>query len=66
VKAVVYQGPYDVSVEEVPDLTIEAPLDAIIKITTADICGSALHPYEAHPRRADGRDAGELRRGRPG
>jgi glutathione-independent formaldehyde dehydrogenase len=50
VKAVVYQGPYDVSVEEVPDPTIEAPLDAIIKITTADICGSDLHPYEAHPR----------------
>ena len=45
-KALVYQGPYDVSVEDVPDPTIEAPLDAIIRITTANICGSDLHPYE--------------------
>jgi glutathione-independent formaldehyde dehydrogenase len=45
-KAVVYRGPREVAVEEVADPTIESPLDAIIKITTANICGSDLHPYE--------------------
>src|ERR1700712_939143 len=45
-RAVVYNGPFDVSVEEVSDPHIEQPLDAIIRITTANICGSDLHPYE--------------------
>src|ERR1700712_2935964 len=45
-KAVVFHGPRDLKVEEVPDPTIEEPLDAIIRITTANICGSDLHPYE--------------------
>ncbi|MCU1543152.1 MAG: aldehyde dehydrogenase [Microbacteriaceae bacterium] len=45
-KAVVYNGPFDVSVENVADPTIEKPLDAIIRITSANICGSDLHPYE--------------------
>ena len=53
-RAVVYRGPFDVRIEEVPDPKIEAPLDAIIAITTANICGSDLHPYEG---RAD-MDAG--------
>jgi glutathione-independent formaldehyde dehydrogenase len=45
-KAVVYKGPFDVAVEQVEDPKIEQPLDAIIRITTANICGSDLHPYE--------------------
>ena len=45
-KAVVYRGPFKVAVEDVADPRIEEPLDAIIKITTANICGSDLHPYE--------------------
>ncbi|WP_403025169.1 glutathione-independent formaldehyde dehydrogenase [Salinibacterium sp. GXW1014] len=45
-RAVVFNGPYDVSVETVDDPRIEAPSDAIIRITTANICGSDLHPYE--------------------
>ncbi|MDQ1677480.1 MAG: glutathione-independent formaldehyde dehydrogenase [Actinomycetota bacterium] len=45
-KAVVYQGPFTVSVAEVPDPTIEAPTDAIVRITTTNICGSDLHMYE--------------------
>lgn len=45
-KAAVFEGPYDVRVEDVPDPSIESPLDAIIRITTANICGSDLHPYE--------------------
>ncbi|MEV4511004.1 glutathione-independent formaldehyde dehydrogenase [Dactylosporangium sp. NPDC049525] len=45
-KAVVYQGPRDVAVRDVPDPTIEAPTDAIVRITTTNICGSDLHMYE--------------------
>ena len=45
-KAVVYKGPFDVSVEEVPDATMEQTTDAIVRITTTNICGSDLHMYE--------------------
>ena len=45
-KAVVYRGPFSVAVEEVPDPRIETPLDAIVRITTTNICGSDLHMYE--------------------
>jgi glutathione-independent formaldehyde dehydrogenase len=45
-RAVVYNGPKDVSVDEVPDATIEAATDAIVKITATNICGSDLHMYE--------------------
>ena len=45
-KAVVYNQPFKVSVENVPDPKIEHPNDAIIKITSTCICGSDLHMYE--------------------
>ncbi|MCJ1479391.1 hypothetical protein MMC13_008076 [Lambiella insularis] len=45
-KAVHYEGPFKVSVKEVPHPKIEHPDDAIIKVTTAAICGSDLHMYQ--------------------
>ncbi|MCU1691344.1 MAG: Threonine dehydrogenase [Frankiales bacterium] len=45
-RALTWQGKKKVSVEEVPDPTIQEPTDAIIKITTTNICGSDLHLYE--------------------
>jgi hypothetical protein len=45
-KAVTWHGKRDVQVDEVPDPKIEAPTDAIIKITTTNVCGSDLHLYE--------------------
>lgn len=45
-KAVVYNGPRDVSVKDVPDARIEQPNDVLVKITTTNICGSNLHMYE--------------------
>lgn len=45
-KAVVYKGPHEVSVEEVPDSAIEQPTDAVVRITATNICGSDLHMYE--------------------
>lgn len=38
-KAVVFKAPYMLSVESVDDPKIEHPLDALIRITTANICG---------------------------
>jgi hypothetical protein len=45
-KALVFQGPFKLAVEDVEDPKIEQPGDAVIRITTANICGSDLHPYE--------------------
>jgi threonine dehydrogenase-like Zn-dependent dehydrogenase len=45
-KAVTWQGKRDVQVSEVPDPKIEEPTDAIIKVTSTNICGSDLHLYE--------------------
>ena len=45
-RAVVYQGPFKVSVENVPDPELQHPNDAIVKITSSCICGSDLHMYE--------------------
>jgi threonine dehydrogenase-like Zn-dependent dehydrogenase len=45
-RAVTWQGKRKVSVEDVPDPRIELPTDAIVKITSTNICGSDLHLYE--------------------
>jgi threonine dehydrogenase-like Zn-dependent dehydrogenase len=45
-KAVVWHGKRDVRVDEVPDPKIEKPTDAIVRMTTTNICGSDLHLYE--------------------
>jgi threonine dehydrogenase-like Zn-dependent dehydrogenase len=45
-KAVTWHGKRDVRVENVPDPTIEAETDAIVRITSTGICGSDLHLYE--------------------
>ncbi|WP_019810056.1 glutathione-independent formaldehyde dehydrogenase [Saccharomonospora halophila] len=45
-KAVVYQGANEVSVEEVDDPRIEDPTDVLVRVTTTAICGSDLHMYE--------------------
>ncbi|MEJ2870980.1 zinc-dependent alcohol dehydrogenase [Actinomycetospora sp. OC33-EN08] len=45
-KALTWQGPNDVRVQEVPDPTIQQPTDAIVRMTSTAICGSDLHLYE--------------------
>ena len=57
-KALVYNGPRDVQVKEMPDAKIEKETDVLVRITTTNICGSDLHMYEGrtdmeqrpHPR----------------
>lgn len=45
-KAVTWHGRRDVRVDSVPDPEIEHPTDAIIEVTSTNICGSDLHLYE--------------------
>src|SRR5690606_9793148 len=45
VKATVYHGPADLRVERKRDPEIEHPFDAILRVTTAALCGSDLHLY---------------------
>jgi threonine dehydrogenase-like Zn-dependent dehydrogenase len=45
-KALVWNGKHDVSIQEVPEPKIEHPRDAIVKITSTAICGSDLHLYD--------------------
>ena len=54
-KAVVYHGPRNVSVNEVPDARIEKPTDALVRITSTNICGSDLHMYEGRTDFEEGR-----------
>ena len=45
-KALVYKGPFEVAVENVPDPSLHHPNDVIVEITSSCICGSDLHMYE--------------------
>jgi threonine dehydrogenase-like Zn-dependent dehydrogenase len=45
-RAVTWHGKRDVRVDTVPDPRIEEPTDAIVEITSTNICGSDLHLYE--------------------
>jgi threonine dehydrogenase-like Zn-dependent dehydrogenase len=45
-KAVTWHGKRDVRVDTVPDPQIQESTDAIIEVTSTNICGSDLHLYE--------------------
>ncbi|KRE99184.1 IMP dehydrogenase [Nocardioides sp. Soil777] len=47
-RATTIHAPGDIRVEDVPDPTIEAPTDAIVKVAAGCICGSDLWPYRGH------------------
>ena len=42
-KALVFHGPNNMALEEVPKPTIIKPTDAVVRITTTSICGTDLH-----------------------
>src|SRR6476469_7537150 len=54
---VMYQAG-DVRVENVPDPGLHEPTDAIVRVTSACICGSDLWPYQSMPANAQGRRMG--------
>jgi threonine dehydrogenase-like Zn-dependent dehydrogenase len=54
-KAVVWHGKTNLSVDEVPDPKLEEPTDIILKVTSSAICGSDLHLYGGYiPTMEDG------------
>jgi glutathione-independent formaldehyde dehydrogenase len=57
-KALVYNGPRDVSVSEVEDARIERATDVLVRITRTNICGSDLHMYEGRTDMESGRVLG--------
>lgn len=57
-RGLVYRGPFSVGVEDVPDARIEDPNDAIVRITTTNICGSDLHMYEGRTDVEEGKVLG--------
>src|SRR6266480_4057131 len=48
----------DVRIENVPDPSIDAPTDAIVRVTRACICGSDLWPYASMERSETGQSMG--------
>ena len=49
-KAVVYHGPRDMRVEDVPDASVQDSHDAVVRVVRACICGSDLWSYRGyHP-----------------
>ena len=59
-KALVYNGPHDVSVNKVPDAKIERHTDVLVRITTTNICGSDLHMYEGRTNVEKGKILGHM------
>jgi hypothetical protein len=57
-RATVFYAPGDVRVETVPDPTIQAPTDAIVRVTHACICGSDLWFYRGDAKWQPGWRAG--------
>ena len=53
-QAVVFHGPRDVRVEEVPKPTIEDPGDVLLRVDRAAICGTDLHPYHGRLEMEEG------------
>ena len=57
-KAIIYNGPHDVSIQNVPDAKIEKATDVLVRITTTNLCGSDLHMYEGRTSFETGRILG--------
>ncbi|WP_094607689.1 Alcohol dehydrogenase [Sporomusa silvacetica DSM 10669] len=47
-KALVYHGPGEISLDDVPVPHIQKPTDVILKVTLSAICGSDVHIIEGH------------------
>src|SRR5215211_1560805 len=53
-RATVMYSAGDVRIEDVPDARLVEPIDALIRVTRACICGSDLHPYHQMERSETG------------
>jgi threonine dehydrogenase-like Zn-dependent dehydrogenase len=52
--ALTFYGPGDVRVEEVPRPEVEEPGDVLLRIDSAAICGTDLHPYHGRMEMEEG------------
>ncbi|MFD1513246.1 zinc-dependent alcohol dehydrogenase family protein [Halomarina rubra] len=57
-RAAVFQGPGEITVEDVPKPEIEAPTDAIVRVTHTAVCGSDLWFYRGESDRDSGTRVG--------
>jgi hypothetical protein len=57
-RATVMYGAGDVRVETVPDARLTEPTDALLRVTSACICGSDLWPYQSMEKSSSGRRMG--------
>jgi glutathione-independent formaldehyde dehydrogenase len=57
-KAVVFNGPYEIDVREEAAPRLEQPGDALLRVTSAAICGSDLHMYDGRTSMPGGRILG--------
>jgi threonine dehydrogenase-like Zn-dependent dehydrogenase len=57
-RATIMYGAGDVRVENVPDPTLQAPTDAVVRVVRACVCGSDLHPFHTMPASAQGSPMG--------
>jgi threonine dehydrogenase-like Zn-dependent dehydrogenase len=53
-KAVIFNGPYNVSVEQRPIPVIIEPTDVIVKVKYTALCGSELHVFRGHQKSPTG------------
>jgi threonine dehydrogenase-like Zn-dependent dehydrogenase len=51
-------GAGDVRVEQLPDPTLQAPTDAVVRVVRTCVCGSDLHPYHSMPASEQGAQMG--------
>jgi threonine dehydrogenase-like Zn-dependent dehydrogenase len=52
-RALTFHGRETIRLESVPDPSIEAPTDAIVRVRLSSICGSDLHPYHEREKGLD-------------
>jgi alcohol dehydrogenase len=57
-QAAIYRGASDIRIEDTPDPVVEAPTDAIVRITYTAICGSDLWFYRGEQDYEDGAPVG--------
>ena len=57
-RATVMFGAGDVRIENVPDARLVEPIDAVVRVSRAAICGSDLWPYATLERTETGRRMG--------
>jgi len=50
-RAAVFRGPGEIAIEDVPKPALDAPTDAVVRVTHTAICGSDLWPYRGQEDR---------------